>query len=100
MLQDRSHTSQWTETIQGPAEGSLLHQEFDSLGGKSQGWWQSLLRHTEHPLCPGTRDCRAQGELELSVLPCHTSLGLGDNLHTSCGGASAGCPPARGVMPV
>lgn len=53
MLQDKSDTSPWTGTTQGPAEGSLLPEEFDSLGGKSQRWWQgmrqSLLRHTEHP---------------------------------------------------
>lgn len=59
----------------------------------------------EHPLCPGKlcrepRDCRAQGELGQSVLPCRTSLRLGENLHVSCGGASAGCPPARGVIPL
>lgn len=30
-----------------------------------------LLRHPEHPLCPG------KGELGQAVPPCHTSLGLG-----------------------
>lgn len=53
---------------QGPAEGSLMPKEPDSLGGKSQGWWQgmrqswqSLLRHAEHPLCPG-KLCREPGD--------------------------------------
>lgn len=84
MRQDRSPTSRWTETAQGPAEGALLPEEFDSLGNKSQGWWQgmrqSLLRHPEHPLSPG-KLCREPGDQGLQssgtagavCAPCHTS---------------------------
>lgn len=52
-----------------------------------------LLRHPEHPLCPG------KGELRQAVPPCH-QLGAGDNVLVTWGGAPAGCPPSRGVMPL